>query len=185
MVRNWAKFVQSWITSWHLRQELKGRVKINFQKWATYFTSKTRNAHDHMWWRDKKKGSKYNTGAGTLVWDFLPIFEGKRFEGLGSLGSGRCGAALPGNCCHTKTLPSPCTPLAQLSIVVLEVRTCTSPYISAPVGCIKSISGVWGWMRLGLVRMSTSSGGPNLPLMEPLHDEVSPTPLYPFLLCRH
>lgn len=95
-----------------------------------------------------KKGSKYNTGAGTLVWDFLPIFEGKRFEGLGSLGSGRCGAALPGNCCHTKTLPSPSTPwLSSVSWYLKYVHVL--PRISVPWWVAsRALAGFedgWGW----------------------------------------
>lgn len=175
VVRNWAKFVQTWITSWHLRQELKGRVKINFQKWATYFTSKTRKyAHDQKC--DKHidsslpKEDKCLTSRGGI---FLPIFEGKGFEGLGSLGSGRC-VVQPSQETAARRRPcrnAPSTPsLAQYHGTW---STCTSLYISALVGCIKNISGAWGWMRLGLVRMSTSSVGPNLLLMNPLHDEVS------------
>ena len=100
VVRNWAaKFVQSWITSWHLRQELKGRVEINFQKWATYFTSKPENMHI-IWCERIQHVKKTPTSPQPSI--FLPIFQRKRFEGLGSLGSGRCGAGLPGNSCQTK-----------------------------------------------------------------------------------
>ena len=142
----------------------------------------------------------------TLVWDFFAILLRKRFEGLGSLGSGRCGAlALAGNCCQTKAevlstastpssaqyhgtwctismyynltyigalvgcyciivLPSASTPWLKLSIMVPDLVH-TSLYISGLVGCIKSISGGWGWMRFGLVRMSTSSLRPKPPYL--------------------
>ena len=134
----------------------------------------------------------------TLVWDFFAILLRKRFEGLGSLGSGRCGAlALAGNCCQTKdevlsststpssaismyynltyigalvgcyciiVLPSASTPWLKLSIMVPDLVH-TSLYISGLVGCIKSISGGWGWMRFGLVRMSTSSLHPKPPYL--------------------
>ena len=76
----------------------------------------------------------------TLVWDFFAILLRKRFEGLGSLGSGRCGAlALAGNCCQTKAevLSTASTPSsAQYHGTWCTISMYyTLTYISDLVGC--------------------------------------------------
>lgn len=83
---------------------------------------------------DKYVACPQYTGSAspTMVWDFFAILLRKRFEGLGSLGSGRCGAlALAGNCCQTKdeVLSSTSTPSSAISMYY------NLTYISALVGC--------------------------------------------------
>lgn len=128
----------------------------------------------------------YRVGESNLGLRFFAILLRKRFEGLGSLGSGRCGAAaLSGNCCRTKAevllLQVPPGSAKYHSTWCSTYLTCTSLYISALAGCIKSISGGWGWMSLGLVRMSTSSVGPNLPTYRAIAWWSVP-PLFPLVL---